>query len=74
MVREALALLVHPGRTARLAPNPWPVRAALLGLGFLFLLLVVVLPLVAVFTQAFEKGIGPTSRRCRNQKPQRPSS
>jgi sulfate transport system permease protein len=33
------------------------VRAALLGLGFLFLFLVVVLPLVAVFSQAFEKGV-----------------
>ena len=55
MVREAVALLApRTGSPAR--SEPWPVRAALLGLGFLFLLLVVVLPLAAVFTQAFEKG------------------
>jgi sulfate transport system permease protein len=57
MFREAVALFApKTGSPAR--SEPWPVRAALLGLGFLFLLLVVVLPLGAVFTQAFEKGIG----------------
>ena len=57
MFREAVALFApKTGSPAR--SEPWPVRAALLGLGFLFLLLVVVLPLGAVFTQSFEKGIG----------------
>jgi sulfate transport system permease protein len=56
MAREAIALVAsRPGSAAR--SDPWPVRAALLGLGSLFLLLVVVLPLAAVFTQAFEKGL-----------------
>jgi sulfate transport system permease protein len=56
MVREAVALLA-PGIGSRARSEPWPVRAALLGLALIFLLLVVVLPLVAVFSQAFEKGI-----------------
>ena len=56
MVSEAVALLV-PRTTGLARSEPWPLRLALLGLSFLFLLLVVVLPLAAVFTQAFEKGI-----------------
>lgn len=56
MVREAAAMLMpRTGSPARSEPRL--VRVALLGLGLLFLFLVVVLPLVAVFTQAFEKGI-----------------
>lgn len=55
MFREALAFLVpRTGSPSR--SEPLFVRMALLGLGFLFLFLVVVLPLVAVFAQAFEKG------------------
>ena len=56
MVREAVAILV-PRTGSPTRTEPLPIRAALLGLGFLFLFLVVVLPLAAVFTQAFEKGL-----------------
>jgi sulfate/thiosulfate transport system permease protein len=56
MVREAADILM-PRTDSPARSEPLLVRLALLGLGFLFLLLVVVLPLVAVFTQAFEKGI-----------------
>jgi sulfate transport system permease protein len=56
MVREAAAFLVpRSGSGAR--SEPLLVRAALLVVGLTFLGLVVVLPLAAVFTQAFEKGI-----------------
>jgi sulfate transport system permease protein len=56
MVREALAFLVpRTGSPAR--SEPLLVRVALLAFGLLFLFLVVVLPLVAVFAQAFEKGV-----------------
>jgi sulfate transport system permease protein len=56
MAREA-AMLLAPRRHSPARAEPLPLRLALLGLGVLFLLLVVVLPLVAVFTQAFEKGL-----------------
>ena len=56
MVREAAGILM-PRTDSPARSEPLPVRLALLSLGLLFLLLVVVLPLVAVFTQAFEKGI-----------------
>jgi sulfate transport system permease protein len=56
MVREAAAFLApRSGSGAR--SEPLLVRAALLVVGLTFLVLVVVLPLAAVFTQAFEKGI-----------------
>jgi len=57
MAREA-GMVLAPRRNSPARAEPLPLRLTLLGLGVLFLLLVVVLPLVAVFTQAFEKGIG----------------
>jgi sulfate transport system permease protein len=56
MAREA-AMMLALRRNSPARAEPLPLRLAPLGLGVLFLLLVVVLPLVAVFTQAFEKGI-----------------
>ena len=45
------------GNQIALRDTPW-VRRALIGVALLFLGLFVVLPVVAVFTEAFSKGLG----------------
>jgi sulfate transport system permease protein len=42
----------------RATTEPAPVRALLIGVAALWLLLIIFLPLIAVFTQAFAKGLG----------------
>jgi sulfate transport system permease protein len=59
MARNAVATAVATPRSGSNARSePLIVRLALLALAFFFLTFVVVLPLVAVFTQAFGKGMG----------------
>jgi sulfate/thiosulfate transport system permease protein len=59
----AVRLAVQPGVAAAVRPRattePAPVRWALIGLALAFLGLFLVVPVAAVFAQAFEKGVGP---------------
>ncbi len=47
-----------PSPLAQVRSTPLPVRVLLIGMALAFLTFVVVLPLISVFAQAFEKGVG----------------